>query len=87
MANYIKIKRDKSTQSCITTTVEGNWILEEWEDTEDVGRKIRKLEREVKERFNENNRLEDKMTCDCRLSLQSSKRLENHLSCEGGFLE
>ena len=29
MANYIKIKRDKSTQSCITTTVEGNWILEE----------------------------------------------------------
>jgi len=29
MANYIKIKRDKSMQSHITTTVEGNWILEE----------------------------------------------------------
>jgi len=29
MVNYVKIKRVELTQSHITTTIEGNWILEE----------------------------------------------------------
>jgi len=45
------------------------------------------LEREVEKRIDEDNALESKMTQDHRLLLLPSKRLENHLSCEGGFLE
>jgi len=50
-------------------------------------RRVRKLGREVEERFDEDNVLESKMTQDCHLSLQPGKRLENCLLCKGGFPE
>jgi len=87
MANYSKIKRGKLTQSCITTTVEGNWVLERWDDIEEVVNRIRKLEKEAEGRINKNNTLESKTTQDHHLFLLPSKRLKNCLSCKGGFLE
>jgi len=50
-------------------------------------RRIRKLGKKIKERFEKDNMLEDKITQDCCLLLQPSKRLKDHLSCEGEFLE
>ena len=50
-------------------------------------RRVRELEKVIEERldreieeelFNEDNMLESKITRDCRLSLQPSKRLESH---------
>jgi len=87
MANYIKIKRGKLTWRCLAIIVEENWILEEYKDIENGERRIRKLGREIKERFNKDNVLKGKKTRDCHLLLQPSKRLKNHLLCEGGFLE
>jgi len=87
MANYSKIKRGKLTQSCITTTVEGNWVLERWDDIEEVVNRIRKLEKEAEGRINKNNTLESKTTQDYHLFLLPSKRLKNCLLCKGGFLE
>ena len=87
IANYIKIKRVESAQSHIAITVEENWTLEEWESIEDTGRGIRKLEREIERRIDKDNTLESKTTWDYHLFLQPSKRLKNHLSCKGGFLE
>jgi len=49
--------------------------------------RIRKLEREVEERIDEDNALESKITQDHCLLLLPSKRLKNYLLCEGGFLE
>ena len=69
MADYIKIKRVKLTWSHIAITIEENWILEEWENIEDVGKRIKKLKREVEGRFDEDNVLESKMTWDCCLLL------------------
>jgi len=82
MANYIKIKRVELTWSCIATTVEGNWSLEKWDDIKDVVRRVKKLEKEVEERSDKS-----KMTQDHCLFLQPSKRLENYLLYERGFLE
>jgi len=42
--------------------VEENWILEEYKDIENGERRIRKLEREIKGRFNKDNELKDKKT-------------------------
>jgi len=50
-------------------------------------RRVRKLEREIEERFDEDNMLKGKMTRDCCLSLQPSKRLESCPLCKGGFLK
>jgi len=50
-------------------------------------RRVRKLEKEVEGKFDKGNVLEGKMTQNCYLSLQPSKRLESHPSCERGFLE
>jgi len=61
MANYIKIKRDESMQSCITTTIRGNWVLEKQENIESVVRRLEKLKREVKEGPNKDNALKSKM--------------------------
>ena len=61
MANYIKIKRDESMQSCITTTTRGNWVLEKQENIESVVRRLEKLKREVKEGPNKDNALKSKM--------------------------
>ena len=69
MADYIKIKRVKLTWSHIAITIEENWILEEWENIEDVEKRIKKLKREVEGRFDEDNVLESKMTWDCCLLL------------------
>jgi len=87
MANYIKIKRVKSTQSHIATAVEGNWTLEEWKDIEKVEREIEKMKKEAKGRLDEDNTLKSKTTRDRHLLLQPIKRLEAHLSCKGGFQE
>ena len=62
MANYIKIKRGMLMQNCLTTAMARNQILEEWEDIEDVEKRIEKLRREVEERSNEGNILEGKTT-------------------------
>ena len=43
MANYIKIKRVKLTQSCIITAVEGNWTPEEKKDLEKIKREIKNV--------------------------------------------
>jgi len=69
MANYSKIKRDKLMQSCIATTMEENWILEKWEDIENIVRRVGKLERKIEERFDEDNMLKSKTTWDHCLSL------------------
>ena len=45
------------------------------------------MRRDAEERLDEDNTLKGKMTQDCCLLLQPSKRLETHLSCEGGFQE
>ena len=82
MANYIKIKKVESMQSRIATTVEGNWILEKWDNIKDIVRRVRKLGREVEERSNKS-----KVTQDHRLLLLLGKRLKNCLSCERGFLK
>jgi len=87
MANYSKIKRVKPPWSCIATTVEGNWNLEEQEDIEEVKRKTEKLRREAAGRLDKDNALESKTTQDCRLCLQPSKRLETRLPYEGEFQE
>jgi len=87
IANYIKIKRDESMRGYLTMAVEGNWILEEWEEIENVGKRIRKLREEIEERSDEDNVFESKMTWDCCLPLQPSERLKTHLSCKGGLLE
>jgi len=47
MAKYIKIKKVELTWSRIVIAIEGNWILEEWEDIEEVERKIGRLRKEV----------------------------------------
>jgi len=62
MANYIKIKRVESAQSHIAITVAENWILEKRDDIGEVVRRVRKLEREVEERFDKDNMLKSKMT-------------------------
>jgi len=56
--------------------VEGNWNTEEWEDIEEVKRRIGKLRREVVGRLDEGNTYESKTAQDRRLCLQSVKRLE-----------
>jgi len=43
-----------------------------------VREKIRKLGREIEERIDEDNKLEDKITRDHHLLLLPSKRLESH---------
>jgi len=75
------------TRCHIATTVEGNWVLEKWDDIGEVVDRIRKLERVVEGRIDEDNVLESKTTQDCCLLLLPNKRLEDHLLCEGGFLE
>jgi len=62
MANYSKIKRGELMWSCIATTVEGNWVLEKWNNIEEVVNRIRKLEREVEGRIDKDNMLEGKTT-------------------------
>ena len=62
MANYIKNKRGELMWSHLATAVEGNWIPEEWEDIENIGKRIRKLEKEVKGKSDEDNGLKGKMT-------------------------
>jgi len=42
--------------------VAGNWILEKRDDIEEAVRRVRKLEREVEERFDKDNVLKSKMT-------------------------
>jgi len=54
---------------------------------EEIEREIEKVRRDAKERLDEDNVLESKTTQDCHLCLQPNKRLETHLSCEGGFQE
>ena len=67
--------------------VEENWTPEEWENIEEIERGIEKMRRDAEERLDEDNTLKGKITQDCYLLLQPSKRLETHLSCEGGFQE
>jgi len=67
--------------------VEGNGNLEEQEGIEQVERGIEKLRRETTRRLDEDNTLEGKMTRNCRLYLQPSKRFETRPSCKRGFLE
>jgi len=87
MANYIKIKRVELMHSHIATTVEGNWVLEKWDDIGEVIDRIRKLEREVEGRIDKYNVLKSKTTQDYCFLLLSNKRLKNCLLCKGGFLE
>jgi len=87
MANYSKIKRVEPPWSCIAMAVEGNWNLEEQESIEAVEKRTEKLRREVAERPDEDNVLKSKITRDCCLCLQPSKRLETRLLCKGGFPE
>jgi len=56
------IKRDESMWSHITTTVEGNWVLERWDNIKEVMDRIKKLEREVEGRIDKDNMLKSKMT-------------------------
>ena len=42
--------------------MEGNWILEKWNNIEDVVSRVKKLGREVEGRFDEDNVLKSKMT-------------------------
>ena len=51
-----------SHNSHIVITVAGNWILEKRDDIEEAVRRVRKLEREVEERFDKDNVLKSKMT-------------------------
>jgi len=76
MANNGKIKRVKPLQSRIAIVVEGNWNLEEQEDIEEVESGIEKLRREAVGRLDKDNALEGKMTQNCRLYLQPSKRFK-----------
>jgi len=62
MANYIKIKRVKLTWGHVAITVEENWILEKWDNIENIVRRVRKLGREIEGRIDEDNILENKMT-------------------------
>jgi len=62
MANYIKIMRVKSTWGHVAITVEENWILEKWDNIENIVRRVRKLGREIEGRIDEDNILENKMT-------------------------
>jgi len=87
MANYIKIKRGTLMQNCLTTAMARNQILEEWEDIEDVEKRIEKLRKEVEGRSNEGNMLKGKTTQESHLLLQPSKRFEICLLYERGFLE
>jgi len=48
-------------------------------------RRVEKLEKEVEERFDENNILKGKITQDHCLSLWLSKRLERYPLCEEEF--
>jgi len=48
-------------------------------------RRLGKLEKEVEERFDENNALKGKITQDHCLSLWLSKRLESYPLCEEEF--
>ena len=82
-----KFSSGVTTWSCIATTVEGNWVLEKWDNIGEVVDRIRKLEREVEERIDKDNALKSKTTRDRHLLLLPNKRLENCLLCEGGFLE
>jgi len=87
IANYGKVKRVEPLQSRITIVVEGNWNLEEREDIEEIESRTEKLKREAAERLDEDNMLEGKMTRNCHLYLQPSKRFKTRPSCERGFLE
>jgi len=77
MASYIKIKRVESTCNRIAMAVDGNWTPEEWEDIEEVERRIEKLRKEVEGRSEEDNVLESKTTQDHHLlhSLARGSRL------------
>jgi len=57
------------------------------ERTKEIERGVRKLEKEIEGRIDEDNALKSKATQDHHLLLWPSKRLKNHLSCKGGFLE
>jgi len=87
IANYTKIKRVELMESCITIARKGNWVLEKWEDIEEVERGIGKLKKEAEGRSDKDNRLNGKTTQDRCLFLQPSKRLKTCLLCKGGFLE
>ena len=76
-----------SPQSYITTAVEGNGNLEEQEGIEKVEKGTKKLRRETVGRLDEDNALENKITRNCHLYLQPSKRFETQPLCERGFLE
>jgi len=87
MANYGKIKRVEPPQSCIAIVVEGNQNLEKQEDIEKVERGTEKLRKEATGRLDKDNMLKDKMTQNCHLYLQPSKRLKTRPLCKRGFLE
>ena len=87
MAKYSKIKRVELLWSCITTAVEGNWNLEEWEDIKEIERRTEKLRRKAAGRLDKDNTLESKITQDHHFYLQPSKRLKIWPSCKGRFLE
>jgi len=55
--------------------------------TEEVKRRTEKLRREAAGRLDKDNTLENNMTRDRRLCLQSGKKLETRPSCKGGFLK
>jgi len=69
MAKYSKIKRVEPLQSHLTTVVEENQNLEEWEDTVEIEREIEKVKRSTEGRLDEDKALESKTTWDCRLCL------------------
>jgi len=64
MANYSNIKKTKSMQSHIATTIEGNWVSEKQEDIGSAVRRLEKLKREIKEGLDKDNMLKSKMIQD-----------------------
>ena len=68
-------------EHCIPIAMGENWNLEKWEDIEETVERLGKSEKEIKERFNQDNILESKITRDCCLSLYGPSKGLRAIHC------